>query len=82
MFRKRGGRKLVVTPDGAPWAPRPWVDTAMVEALARAFRWQRMLDEGVGGTIDELAISESTLREIGAVDDKLIPAEKKPAPVK
>jgi hypothetical protein len=49
---------------------------------ARAFRWQRMLDEGVGGTIDELAISESTLREIGAVDDKLIPAEKKPAPVK
>ena len=21
-FRKRGGRKLVVTPDGAEWAPR------------------------------------------------------------
>jgi hypothetical protein len=48
---------------------------------ARAFRWQRRLDEGVGRTINELAISESTLREIGAVDDKLIPAEKKPAPV-
>ncbi len=25
-FRKRGGRKLVVTPDGAEWAPRPRVD--------------------------------------------------------
>jgi len=37
-FRKRGGRKLVVTPDGAEWAPRPRVDNAMVKALARAFR--------------------------------------------
>ena len=34
-FRKRGGRKLVVTPDGAEWAPRPRVDNAMVKALAR-----------------------------------------------
>ena len=49
-FRKRGGRKLVVTPDGAEWAPRPRVDSAMVKALARAFRWRKMLDEGVYGT--------------------------------
>ena len=48
-FRKRGGRKIVVTPDGAPWASRPRVDNAMVKALARAFRWQRMLDEGDWG---------------------------------
>jgi hypothetical protein len=27
---ERGGRKLVVTPDGAIWAPRPRVDNAMV----------------------------------------------------
>ena len=40
-FRKRGGRKLVVTPDGAEWAPRPRVDNAMVKALARAFRGGR-----------------------------------------
>ena len=25
-FRKRGGRKLVMMPDGAAWAPRPRVD--------------------------------------------------------
>jgi hypothetical protein len=37
-FRKRGGRKHVITPDGAPWAPRPRVDSAMVKALAGAFR--------------------------------------------
>jgi hypothetical protein len=61
-FRKRGGRKLVVTPDGAPWAPRPRVDNAMVKALARAFRWQRMLDEGVCGTIGELARREKVTK--------------------
>ena len=48
-FRKRGGRKLVVVPDGAPWAPRPQIDNALVKALARAFRWQRILDDGVPG---------------------------------
>ena len=54
-FKKRGGRKLVVTPDGAPWAPRPRVDNAMVKALARAFRWRKMLDTGVHATLEDLA---------------------------
>jgi hypothetical protein len=54
-FRKRGGRKLVVTPDGAAWAPRPRVDNAMVKALARAFRWRKILDEGAHTTLDDLA---------------------------
>jgi hypothetical protein len=61
-FRKRGGRKMVVTPEGAPWAPRPRVDNAMVKALARAFRWRRMLDEGICGTMDELAKREGVNR--------------------
>jgi hypothetical protein len=61
-FRKRGGRKLVVTPDGAEWAPRPRVDNAMVKALARAFRWRRMLDDGLCGTIEELAKRERVNR--------------------
>ena len=52
----------MVTPDGAPWAPRPRVDNAMVKALARAFRWQRMLDEGICGTIEELARRERVNR--------------------
>ena len=42
-------------PDGAAWAPRPRVDNAMVKALARAFRWRKMLDEGVHATLEELA---------------------------
>ena len=54
-FRKRGGRKLVVARDGAEWAPRPRVDNAMVKALARAFRWRKMLDEGTFRTLEDLA---------------------------
>ena len=53
-FRRRGGRKMVVMPDGAPWASRPSMDNAIVKALVRAFRWQRMLDGGVCGTIKQL----------------------------
>ena len=53
---------MVVTPDGSPWAPRPRVDNAMVKAPARAFRWQRMLDDGVCGTIEELARRERVNR--------------------
>ena len=56
--RKRGGRKLVVTPDGAEWAPRPRVDNAIVKALARAFRWRKMLDTGAYGTLEDLALAK------------------------
>lgn len=57
-FRKRGGRKMIVTPDGAHWAPRPRVDNAMVKALARAFRWQRMFESGRYANLTELAAAE------------------------
>jgi hypothetical protein len=56
-FRKRVGRKLVVTRDGAEWAPRPRVDNAMVKALARAFRWRNMLDTGAHATLEDLSRS-------------------------
>jgi hypothetical protein len=55
VFKKRGGRKLVVTPDDAEWALRPRVDNAIVKALARAFRWRKMLDTGVHATLEDLA---------------------------
>jgi hypothetical protein len=50
---------MKVTPDGAEWAPRPRVDNAMVKALARAFRWRKMLDTGVHATIEDLARAKS-----------------------
>lgn len=57
-FRKRGGRKMLVTPSGAPWAPRPRVDNALVKAVARAFRWQRKFESGRYANLTELAAAE------------------------
>lgn len=60
-FKKRGGRKLVIGPSGADaWAPsRPRVDNAMVKALARAYRWQKMLEGGRFQTARDLAEAEN-----------------------
>src|SRR5215475_12787183 len=54
--RKRGGHKLVLAPDGAPVPPlAPQVDGTLVKAIARAFRWQKMLETGQYATIKEIA---------------------------
>jgi hypothetical protein len=60
-IRRRGGRKLVVAPDGtsSPWqAPCRRIDDAMVKAIARAFRWREMLESGRCATIAEIAAAE------------------------
>ncbi len=59
-FRKRGGRKQVIAPDGHPsWAPpRTRIDNTMIKALARAFRWRRMLETGAVVTIRDIAARE------------------------
>ncbi len=53
---KRGGRKEMVLPPGAN--TRRNVNDALVKALARAFRWKRMLDSGGFSTIADLAQRE------------------------
>ncbi|TMV10323.1 hypothetical protein FGK63_04475 [Ruegeria sediminis] len=50
---KRGGRKEIQLPEGAAQPRR--TDNTLVKALARAFRWKRMLDSGEFSTIAELA---------------------------
>ena len=59
-FKTRGGRKLVVSPDGVPsWAkPRTRIDNTMAKALARAFRWRKLLETGVHATVEEIARAE------------------------
>jgi hypothetical protein len=58
-FRKRGGRKQVVAPEGACWGqPRPQVDNTMVKAIARAYRWKRLIESGHFASIAELAAAE------------------------
>jgi hypothetical protein len=53
---KRGGRKVMQMPEGATQPRR--TDSALVKALARAFRWKRMLESGEFATIAELAERE------------------------
>jgi hypothetical protein len=57
---KRGGRKLVITHDGEqPWAPpEARIDSTLVKALARAFRWGRLLESGVHSCIRDIARAE------------------------
>ena len=47
-FQRRGGRKRIVAPDGSEMAPatKPRTDGTLLKALARAHRWQAMLEEG------------------------------------
>jgi hypothetical protein len=59
-IRPRPGRKTIVRPEGS--APSVSVttqaDPAMVKALARAFRWKRLLDDGRYASISEIACAE------------------------
>jgi hypothetical protein len=59
-IRKRGGRKLIITPEGTTTTPqqRKRIDNALLKALARGFRWQKMLQEGDYQTIEEIADAE------------------------
>ena len=53
---KRGGRKGMQLPEGAAQPRR--TDSTLVKALARGFRWKRMLESGDFATIAELAERE------------------------
>ena len=53
---KRGGRKEMQMPEGATQPRR--TDNTLVKALARAFRWKRMLESGEFASISELAEKE------------------------
>ena len=56
LIVKRGGRKEMQLPEGIKQPRR--TDSTLVKALARAFRWKRMLESGEFATIAELAERE------------------------
>ncbi len=60
-FQRRGGRKRIVAPDGTAIAPatKPQPDGTLLKALARAWCWQGMLDEGVYATVSEIGDAEN-----------------------
>ena len=60
-FQRRGGRKRIVAPDGSELVPttKPQPDGTLVKALARAWRWQQLLDEGVYASVSEIGDAEN-----------------------
>jgi hypothetical protein len=59
VFRQRAGRKQIIGPSGsAPWSPAPRVDTALMKAIVRAYRWREMLENGKYSCAADLAKAE------------------------
>ncbi|MBY0394684.1 MAG: site-specific recombinase resolvase [Novosphingobium sp.] len=60
-LRRRGGRKLIITPDaekGRAGTLRDGQDGTLVKAIARGFRWRKLLEQSVYENVDEIAAKE------------------------
>lgn len=59
--RPHGGRTKILAPSGEintwPTPPRP--DTAMVKAVARGFRWRKLIETGVFASVADVARAEN-----------------------
>jgi hypothetical protein len=60
-FQRRGGRKRIVAPDGSAIVPtsKPQPDGTLIKALARAWRWQKLLDGGVYASVSDIGDAEN-----------------------
>jgi hypothetical protein len=63
-FKRFGGRKTIVAPDGSQFLPQrsTATDSTLIKALSRAWRWQTLLDQGVYSSIAEMADKEGINR--------------------
>src|SRR3712207_856382 len=59
---RQRGRKRILAPDGSELTPptKPQPDGVLVKALARAWRWQKLLDRGVHDSVAEIGEVERT----------------------
>ena len=58
-LQRRGGRKLIVTPEGAAIpTPKPRRDDTLIKALVRAHRWRQRIESGKARSITDLAEQE------------------------
>jgi hypothetical protein len=55
LIKRRLGRKEIIVPEGLGEAPEAKAQEPLVTALARAFHWHVLLDDGRYATIAELA---------------------------
>ncbi|MEI7605744.1 MAG: hypothetical protein WCJ64_00025 [Rhodospirillaceae bacterium] len=62
QFKRRGGRKLIITPEGAPEAVAAAapaaLDDTLVRTLVKAHRWRRRIETGKAKSITDLAEQE------------------------
>ena len=57
-WKRRGGRKVIVAPDGRD----AWPDDTLIRGLARAHRWKGLLEERRDRSAGELAEAQSVAR--------------------
>jgi hypothetical protein len=58
-LQRRGGRKLIMTPEGAALPERkPRPDETLIKALVRAHRWRQHIESGRAKSITDLAEQE------------------------
>jgi hypothetical protein len=58
-LQRRGGRKLIMTPEGAAApARKPSRDETLVKGLVRAHRWRRRIESGQARSVTDLAEQE------------------------
>ena len=54
-LQRRGGRKLIMTPEGvAAPARKPGRDETLIKALVRAHRWRRKIESGQARSVIEV----------------------------
>jgi hypothetical protein len=58
-LQRRGGRKLIVTPEGVKIQQRrPAPDQTLIKALVRAHHWRRQIESGKAKSVTDLAEQE------------------------
>jgi hypothetical protein len=58
-LQRRGGRKLIMTPEGAAVpAPKVRRDETLIKALVKAYRWRRRIESGRAKSITDLGEQE------------------------
>lgn len=59
QFERRGGRKLIVAPEGANSpTQKPKRDETMIRAIVKAHRWRQQIESGQAKSITDLAAQE------------------------
>lgn len=73
QLQRRGGRKRIVAPDGnAIPCPKPQPKSVLVRALARAWRWQRLIEAGTYASVREAARAEGVAKSYAAKISKVV----------